>query len=58
MPKCPNCGSTAQVRKWMDSIEHPKTHSFYFCGCGECFVTEDPQKMKEEYCREQRAAKN
>ena len=54
MPKCPNCGSTAQVRKWIDSLDRPKTHSFYFCGCGNCFVARDPQKEKENFCREQR----
>ena len=56
MPKCPNCGSTAQVRKWIDSIDRPKTHSFYFCGCGNCFVAEDPQKQKENFCKRARAA--
>lgn len=56
MPKCPNCGSTAQVRKWIDSLDRPKTHSFYFCGCGECFVAEDPQKQKENFCKRARAA--
>jgi hypothetical protein len=59
MPKCPDCGSTERIEKWDDSIERPLTHSFYFCyKCGMCFVAEDPQKQKEEYCREQRAAKN
>jgi hypothetical protein len=57
MVKCPNCGSTAQVRKWIDSIEKPDTHSFYFCGCGECFVAEDPHKQKENFCRQERAKK-
>lgn len=54
MPKCPNCGSTAQVRKWID---RPKTHSFYFCGCGNCFVAKDPHKEKENFCRQERAKK-
>lgn len=57
MPKCPNCGSTAQVRKWIDSIDRPKTHSFYFCGCGNCFVAKDPHKEKENFCRQERAKK-
>jgi hypothetical protein len=47
MPKCPNCGSTAQARKWIDSLERPNTHSIYFCGCGECFVAIDPNKGEE-----------
>ena len=47
MVKCPNCGSTAQVRKWRDSFEKPDTHSQYYCGCSHCFVAEDPDKKKD-----------
>lgn len=48
MVRCPNCGSTAQPKKWLDSYEKPQTHSIYQCGCGECFVAKDPEKMKHK----------
>lgn len=46
MPKCPNCGNTATT-EWIDSLDKPDTHSFYFCRCGECFVAENPNKKKQ-----------
>lgn len=44
MVKCPNCGSTAQVR--MVIIKQNKIH--YSCGCGCQFV----QKVREEHKNE------
>ena len=56
MPKCPNCGRHDTIA-WIDSIEKPETHTFYFCKCGNCFVAKDPHKEKENFCRQERAKK-
>lgn len=39
MIKCPNCGSTAQVRLYLEVTENKRQNSekkisFYSCGCG------------------------
>lgn len=48
-PKCPNCGSTAQVRVKNEMIIEPKkdnrTAVSYECGCG-CSFT---KVIKEEF---------
>ena len=43
MPKCPHCGSTAQVREWEtnyyeDSFQEVTVVRRYRCGCG-CYFT-------------------
>lgn len=43
MPKCPNCGSTAQVREWEtnyyeDSVDEITVVRRYRCGCG-CYFS-------------------
>ena len=40
MVKCPNCGSTAQVRIIGTSYFH-RNHRLFECGCGESFVAPD-----------------
>ena len=48
MIKCPNCGSTAQVRMtniWKDEIS---IYINYSCGCGHSFVTKETCEKDEE----------
>lgn len=43
MIKCPNCGSTAQMkpidRQIAGSVYYPTLETTYKCGCGRMFVT-------------------
>lgn len=61
MPKCPNCGSTAQVREW-DTQYHEAGSTKeivvvrrYKCGCGCCFVgCVDYKQVSNEMIEEER----
>ena len=45
MPKCPNCGSTAQVRHLIGEA--------YLCGCGQMFYVKNNEiKTATEICDE------
>lgn len=43
MIKCPNCGSSAQVRLFDDEFEEDPCgairYKTYLCGCGRMFIT-------------------
>ena len=50
MPKCPHCGSTAQVREWKTNYCENSTNEItvvrrYYCGCGCHFTGTSCYKM-------------
>ena len=60
MIKCPNCGSTAQIRKYdwdIHFVNNDKIFIYrdYVCGCGEYFRTGKLYKAdsEEEVCEEE-----
>lgn len=52
MIKCPNCGSTAQVkvidRQVAEGKYQPNLETTYKCGCGRMFLTLTPIRMTDE----------
>lgn len=54
MIKCPNCGSTAQVKlidyesQFFEVNNKFYVYATYRCGCGRGFVTEIPSDMNNE----------
>lgn len=65
MPKCPHCGSTAQVREW-DTQYHEAGSTKeivvvrrYKCGCGCYFVgCTDYRQISDEMIEEERLYEN
>lgn len=53
MVKCPNCGSTAQVRKYKEIVSADRTEikEFYSCGCGCWFKNHFERNFNGEYDR-------
>lgn len=53
MTKCPNCGSTAQVKllstKYKEEEQTIEVRRTYICGCGETFVGTSYYNCQEAY---------